>query len=193
MARPAKKIGGQDMSALLANAAQETTQSMARGNRQGPKPLIGMPWNKGEGGVLVDATEALEFTYDFKSNADIFSADPKKILKDPEPGYTLAWPKADDAGTAGHVRSGLMIKVKPEELRDDIEFAITTHKAPSGEEVRYFNHVLCKISPKAHAYLYERPAHLSNARIAQAGQEFQETIHNESRGTSEGSVSASVE
>jgi hypothetical protein len=193
MARPAKKIGGQDMSALLADAAQETTASMDRGNRQGPKALIGMPWNKGEAGVLVDATEAIEFTYDFKSNADIFSADIKKILKEPEPGYTLAWPKADDAGTAGHVRSGMMVKVKPEELREDIEFAITTHKSPSGEEVRYFNHVLCKISPKAHAYLYDRASHLSNARIANAGQQFKEKIYEESRGTSEGSVSATVE
>jgi hypothetical protein len=140
--------------------------------------MVGMPWNKGDQGVMVDATEAIEFTYDLKRSEDIFSADIRKILKDPEPGYRLAFPKADDAGTAGLTRSGMMIKVKPEELREDVEWAISTHKGPSGEDVRWHNHVVCKVSPKAWAILYESAPNRAIARIAQAGESFKSEIYN---------------
>lgn len=162
------------------------------------KAIAPMPF-----GRQVDATNFISMAYDLQQNWWLDK--PEKIIQHPEAGFHYAWPKLDDPGTRAKIRAGKYVLVRMKEVDPHTSAEIETHKGtdynekdPGSALVKWYGHVLVKISEKAYKELYEAPVARAVSRVAGrdnsfsenrfVGEGFQAAVEQESRGLATASV-----
>ncbi len=128
------------MSAKM-NAANKTTPSGTR---------VALP-----NGRFADYNSLVDQTYIPQDHTSIF-ADPKKFMKSPRPDCMYSWVDyKKEAAVMGKIRSGAYRPVELEEVIDDSDIPLFTHKMPGLEVVCVYDVALMEVQPRAVAEMYK--------------------------------------
>lgn len=136
-------IPGKTQHELMANkqnAANKTTQ----GTR------VALP-----NGRFADYNSLVDQTYIPQDHTSIF-ADPKKFMKNPRPDCIYSWVDyKKEASVMGKIRSGAYRPVELDEVYDDKDMPIFTHKMPGTDVVAVYDVALMEVQPRAVAEMYK--------------------------------------
>ena len=138
-------------------------------------------------GKFADYSSLVDQTYIAQDHSSIF-ADPKKFMKNPRSDCVYAWVDyKKEAAVMGKIRSGAYRPVELEEVYDDKDIPLFTHKLTGLNVVAVYDVALMEVQPRAVAEMYKWREKLAIDRTVN-NVTFQQFQSNLQRMTGEGVV-----
>jgi hypothetical protein len=135
----------------LPASTNEQVQSLVRRNEAvGPEVRVALP-----NGQFANISDLIDVNARPGNHTAIFS-DTARFLKNPGPGCIYAWVNVKkSAEILGKVRSRMYRIVEIDELKDDEDIPITTHKMGGQQFVIVYDVALVEVQPRAIPELYK--------------------------------------
>lgn len=162
-----------EQAARTANDAYKSQREEAKGE------TVVLP-----GGRKASVSQFLDHKYHPGNHTSVF-ADAHKFMKVVNPNSRYVWAAKSEPGTFAKIRSGKYRPVEKEEIRDDTDVPIETHKMAGKEYVAIYDVLLMEVPERAVYELFGYPeaqAVLKTVRN-QAFDRFKTTVEGESGGT----------
>ena len=180
MARPKKSAEAylptpetlSEQAARTANAAYKTQKDEPKG------AITVLP-----GGRKATVSQFLDHNYHPGNHTSVF-ADPHKFMKVVNPTSRYVWASKSEPGTFAKIRSGRYVPVKKEDIRDDTDVPIETHKMAGNEYVAIYDVLLMEVPERAVYELFGYPEAQAVLRTArnQAFNQLRDTVEGETGG-----------
>lgn len=135
-------------------------------------------------GRFADYNSLVDQTYIPNDHTCIF-ADPKKFMKSPRPDCIYSWVDyKKEASVLGKIRSGAYRPVEMDEMQDDRDIPMATHKLCGAEIVVVYDVALMEVQPRAVAEMYKWREKLAIDRTVNNApfQQFQSNLESATRG-----------
>jgi len=130
--------------------AERMSNSLNQANAQKKPRQIPLP-----NGKFADYNSLVDQTYIPQDHTSIF-ADPKKFMKNPRPDCIYSWVDyKKEAAVMGKIRSGAYRPVELEEVYDDKDIPLFTHKLTGLNVVAVYDVALMEVQPRAVAEMYK--------------------------------------